>query len=139
MQLRLECYENEKDAALSAISAGFCVSSVSKGYPNTRQTYVQGTPCEYRYYIKTDGVAHVQGLSDRLATDMLRFLSILSERLGYDASSDVAVLRQLYLASAGFTDAQAMAIFSEMRASVLDRALRPVASNGGACNAPGNR
>ena len=122
MQIRIECYESEKEAALSAVKACFDVKSVSKGYPNARQTSVQGTPCEYRYYIKAGGTSRTAGLADMLAMDMLRTLAAMSEH-GYDASGDVGTLRQVYLSSGSFSDRQLTELFLEWKTSLLKRAL----------------
>lgn len=133
MQVRLECYEHESRAAIAAVTENLNVRSVSKGYANLRQTGVEGTPCEYRYYIKLDdrsplkrGAAQI----DMLTMDMLRFLAALSDSFGMDAAPEVESLRQLYIGSAGMTERQVLQLFLEWKASLLGRCLKTKGGGG---------
>lgn len=124
MQLRLECYEHEEQAAQSAISEVFNIKSVSKGYANVRQTAVSGVPCEYRYYIKLserEPVRSGQSWLDVLATDMLRFLAWLSDTAGIDASGEIGSLRTLYNSAPSMTERQVLQLFLEWKMSLLMR------------------
>lgn len=123
MDIRLECYEGEKDAALAALSERFSFKSVSKGYPNARQTGSSGTPCENRYYIKLADppIRAPVPLADLIVTDMLRFFSELGTAIGTDLSSEIPKLRQFYLSSGGMTDAQKFELAAEWRASLLHK------------------
>mgnify|MGYP001146899871 CR=1 FL=1 len=127
MQLRLECYAPESGAVISSISDVLNVKSVSKGYANVRQTAVEGTPCEYRYYLKLDERTPIKPGSsnlDLLTTDMLRFLSMLSDGFGFNAAPEIESLRKLYVGSAGMTERQILQLFMEWRASLLGRCLK---------------
>lgn len=123
MQIRLECYEHEKDAAIAGLSAAFRVKSISKGYPNTRQTGVEGTPCENRYYIKMedDWRKPAPKLMELLALDMLRFLATLQSAYGLDPRPETDKLRNFYDAAPDLTDAQKFELISEWKASLLLR------------------
>lgn len=124
MQLRLECYPEEQQRALSAIREMFCVKSVSKGYPNTRQTNVEGTPCEYRYYVTLDDKTPVKtGASqlDLLTLDMLRFLAFLQDTYGHSAAPEIESLRRMYGNASGMTDQQVLQLFLKWKAALLAR------------------
>ena len=123
MELRLECYDHERDAAVSAIREGFNVKSVSKAYPNVRKTGVEGAPCESRYYIKLDGSTPVRsgGVRDMLTLDMLRTMALLQDGLGMDMSGEISGLRALYMKSGEFTDRQLTELFLEYKRALLGR------------------
>lgn len=124
MELRLECYDHERDAAVAAISDGFNVKSVSKAYPNTRKTGVEGTPCESRYYIKLNSANPVRksdGIREMLTLDMLRTMALLQDGFGLDMSGEIPGLRELYLKSGGFTDKQLTELFLEYKRALLGR------------------
>lgn len=123
MEIRLECYDGEKDAALAALSERFSFKSVSKGYSNARQTGSSGTPCESRYYIKLADppIREPVPLANLIVTDMLRFFSELGASTGADLSGEIPKLRQFYLSSGGMTDAQKFELAAEWRASLLSK------------------
>ncbi len=121
MQIRLECYDHEKDAAMAGLSAAFRVKSISKGYPNVRQTGCEGTPCESRYYVKLedDWLKQSPGLMELLTMDMLRYLSMLQTAYGLDTQPETDKLRHFYEAAPNLTDAQKFELLSEWKASLL--------------------
>ena len=124
MELRLECYGYERDAAVAAISEQFNVKSVSKAYPNLRQTSVEGTPCENRYYIKLNAsnpVKQTGSLRDMLTLDMLRTMAVLQDSFGMDMSGEIPGLRELYMKSGEFTDRQLTELFLEYKRALFGR------------------
>ena len=123
MTLMLECYDHEKQAAMDALGRSFRVKSVSKPYPNTRQTGAPGTPCESRHYIKLEDppIRQDAALRDMMTKDMMRFLSLMAELHGLDAEAEMSKLRSFYLASGNLTDAQGFELLAEWRASLLLR------------------
>lgn len=122
MEIRLQCYDGEKDPAVAAISSVFDVRSVSKGYPNVRSSSVEGTPSETRYYIKTDGLKS-GSLADALVLDALRYLSMLGRSFPVDADAETAKLRTFHANAPGLTQAQQLELLSEWRAALLLKCL----------------
>lgn len=121
MQLRLECYDYERDQAVAALGNGFQVKSVSKAYPNMRQTGVEGTPCENRYYITVNGLQ--KDIRDELTLDMLRFLAWLSESFGLDMSGEICNVRRFYDESKDMCAHQKTVLALEWKSGVLKRVL----------------
>ena len=134
MQLRLECYGHERDAAVAALESAFRVKSVSKAYPNTRQTGVAGAPCENRYYVTLDGkdpVRHPDDMRDTLTLDLLRFLAWVSDGLGIDASREVETVRRFYDGCAGFPCNRQTELALACKADICGRLLGPAGKRGG--------
>lgn len=122
MEIRLQCYEGEKAAAVAGISSAFNVKSVSKGYPNVRSSAVEGTPCETRYYIKIDGLKSAP-LADALVLDGLRFIAMLDKAYGIDTGAETEKLRAFYAKSGELTAGQQLELLSEWRAALLLKCL----------------
>lgn len=138
MNIRLECFSGEKDAAVAALSECFNIRSVSDPYPNARQTGSPGTPCENRYYIRLGDqpMKNGQSLTEKMVADMMRYLGTLAKAFGMPLDPELAKLRQFYLSSAGFTDTQKFELLAEWKASLLSRFIGQ--EKGGSANAAGN-
>ena len=80
MQFRIECYEHELPMILNNLKSIFDVKSVSKYYPNVRQTSVESY-CEGRVYVKINGLEKDRHnkLIEYMVTDMLQFLSKITQ------------------------------------------------------------
>ena len=125
MQIRLECYGHERDAAVARISDAFRVKSVSKAYPNARDTGTAGTPCESRYYIKLEDRPFREdpGVTEVLAMDMLRFLKAMHDKFGTDFDAEAGKLRAFYASAGNLTDTQKFQLLAEWKAALLARCL----------------
>lgn len=123
MQIRLECLPGDSARCLAAIQGAFQVESVSKPHMNVRQTGIEGTPCEARYYIRITGVRPGGTPQDLLTMDMLRFLDTLSKTYGMDTAKEIEKLRAFHDAAPDMTDVQRFELMAEWRASLLSRAI----------------
>ena len=108
MQIRLECYENELDTMLANIKAVFDVKSVSKFYPNVRQTSVE-TCCEGRVYVKINHIREnmCQKIVDTMTTDMLQYLKkiqSLDQNHVIDEVKEIEKIRQFYTLGSRLSD-----------------------------------
>lgn len=132
MKLRLECFDGERDGAIAAIRSSFKVKSVSKAYPNVRQTGTEGTPCESRYYIETTGTA--PSVMDLIVKDMFRFLADVSAMYVIDTEPEIERMRAFYAAGGAMPDDKKFELLAEWRSALLGRCVK-----GGLRHAPGNR
>ena len=130
MKLRVECYDEEREAALAAVRSAFQVKSVSKPYPNARQTGTEGTPCESRYYIEIVGV--LPGTMDLIAKDMFRFLSDMVAIYKIDPEPEIEKMRAFYAAGRDLPDDKKFELLAEWRSALLGRCMK-----GGAAHATG--
>lgn len=131
MKLRLECYDGERDAAVSAIRSAFSVTKVSKAYPNTRQTGSEGTPCESRYYIEADGTS--PGTMALILKDMFRFLGDMVAIYKIDPEPEIAKMRAFSETGPSLPDDKKFELLAEWRSALLGRCAK-----GGAPHAAGH-
>jgi hypothetical protein len=112
MQLRIECYEHELPMILNNLRSVFDVKSVSKYYPNTRQTAVE-TYCEGRVYVKINGLEKDRHnkLIEYMVTDMLQFLSKIKEVAGDRISEEAEIEKIRAFYSAGHMIADSKQLF----------------------------
>lgn len=125
MQIRLECYENEVDGLIFNLRQLFDVHSVSKFYPNVRQTAVE-TVTEGRIYIKLNNFKHNSNLKqdfvEFLVKDMLTYFNSLQEIFGLDVTQDIEALRSFYLGSDKFeSQKQLLEFVNHWKISLLSK------------------
>lgn len=127
MQFRIECYEHELPMILNNLKSIFDVKSVSKYYPNVRQTSVESY-CEGRVYVKINGLEKDRHnkLIEYMVTDMLQFLSKIKEVAGDRISEEVEIekIRAFYSAGCMITDPrQLMELSSTWKDALLTKFL----------------
>lgn len=125
MQIRLECYEHEVNELVFKLRQLFDVHSVSKFYPNVRQTAVE-TITEGRVYVRLNDFKGNKNLKqdfvEFLVKDMLVYFDSLQKIFGLDVSSDIESLRAFYLSSSKFeSQKQLLEFVNHWKISLLAR------------------
>lgn len=125
MQIRLECYEHEVNDLVFNLRQIFDICSVSKFYPNVRQTAVE-TISEGRIYIKLSNFKKnsniKQDFVEFLVKDMLTYLSSLQEIFDLDITNDIESLRAFYLSSDKFeSQKQLLEFVNHWKISLMKR------------------
>jgi hypothetical protein len=125
MQIRLSCYEHEVDSLVFNLRQLFNIHSVSKFYPNVRQTAIE-TVTEGCVYIKLNDFKGNKNLKqdfvEFLVKDMLTYFSNLQEIFGLDVTEDIDSLRAFYLSSDKFeSQKQLLEFVNHWKISLLKR------------------